>query len=99
MRLAGQHELAVGYWVKPVRAQVVQLPFQDNGVNDYAVANEVERFLVENARRDGVKHVFLPVKLQGMASVGSALETRDQVIPRAEDVHDFPFSFIAPLKA
>ena len=72
---------------------------EDDRIDDDAIADDVLGAFAEHAARDGMKDVLLAVKNQRVPGVGSALEARDDVVLRGQDIHDFPFSFVAPLEA
>ena len=74
---------------------------EDDRIDDDAIADDVLGAFAEHAARDGMKDVLLAVKNQRMPGVGSALEARDDVVLRGQDIHDFPLSFslVAPLEA
>jgi hypothetical protein len=46
-----------------------------------------------------MQHVFNPVELQRVARIGAALKPRNYVVLLREHVHNFPFSFVAPLES
>jgi hypothetical protein len=54
---------------------------------------------VQNAGRDLVQNELVPCNVDGMASVRAALVTSDEVRAGGEDVHDFAFALVAPLRA
>ena len=81
------------------RHQRVNLFFENDWVDDHAVAHHVQRVGAEHPARDGVQHVLDAIKFQRVARVGASLETGDHVILGGEYVHDFSFAFVAPLEA
>ena len=79
--------------------QLVNFLAEDDGVHDHAVANNVQRILVEDARGNRVQHVLDSVKLQGVSCIGAALKAGYHVVATGQYVHNFPFSFVPPLEA
>src|SRR5690606_8118778 len=81
-----------------VSLERVQLAFKDDGVDHHAVTDEVKRVFIENSRRDCVQDILLPIEFERMTSVGTALETGDEVVFRTEYIDYFSFTFVAPLQ-
>ena len=74
------------------------LVHQDHGVDHDAVADDVDGVLAEDARRDGVQHEAVAVEDQGMACVGTTLETRNYFVVRGQDIDHLAFALVAPLE-
>ncbi|GAB3732516.1 hypothetical protein GCM10027594_14400 [Hymenobacter agri] len=72
---------------------------EDDGVEDDAVADDIDDVRVENAAGHLVQDVLDAVEIQGVAGVGAALKACDGVVGGRENVYDFAFAFIAPLEA
>ena len=79
--------------------QLGDLAFENDRIDDDAVADHILGARAENATGDGVEDVFLAVKNQRVSGVRTALKTCDDVVLRGEDIDNFAFSFIAPLEA
>ena len=69
-----------------------------DGVDDHAVAEHVELVRGKDARGDQVERVTLRADLHGVARIGSAVVSNDQVKLLGEQVDDFALAFIAPLQ-
>ena len=54
--------------------------------------------LVENTRRNGMQHVLDTIELESMPRVGPSLKACNDIVVLSEDIHDFTFSFVSPLK-
>ena len=78
--------------------QVLSLLHEEVWSQDDTVTNNVHLSTLEDTRRDRAKNVLLPLKLQGMACVRTALETSYDIILRGQHVNHLTFTFIAPLK-
>jgi hypothetical protein len=74
-------------------------PLENDGVNDHAVAHHIFGSWAKNATRNGMQHVLLAVKNQGMSCIGTTLKTRDDIIFRGQDIDNFAFAFISPLQS
>jgi hypothetical protein len=77
----------------------LQLAAEYYRVEDDAIADYVEDVGVENATWHLVQHVLLAIEGEGMAGVGAALKAGYGIVGRGEHIHDFSFSFVAPLEA
>ena len=75
----------------------VNLLAEDAGLDEDPVAYEVGFLLVEDAAGDDVQHMLGAVELEGMASVGAALETGYYVVFGGQDVDNLTLAFVAPL--
>jgi hypothetical protein len=71
---------------------------QNHGVNDYAVADNVDTAIAEDTRRYGVKHIAFVIEMERVARIGSALEAGDYVVTGRQHVNNFAFAFVAPLQ-
>ena len=85
--------------VDPVAGKFVELGEQRLGVNDHAVADHADDVRMQNARRDQPQHEFRAVDVHGMAGVVPALVASHQIETRCQQVDDFAFAFVAPLRA
>jgi hypothetical protein len=72
---------------------------KDDGVEDDAVANDVEDVGVKNAAGHLVQDVLDTVEGESVAGIGAALEAGYGVVGGCEDIYNFAFAFIAPLEA
>ena len=79
--------------------QFLYLLLKDAGLDEHTVAYKVDFILVENARRDDMKHMLHAVELESVTGVGAALETGNNIIVGGEDINDFTFALVAPLKS
>ena len=84
---------------KVVFTKSVYLFPEHNRVEHYTIANDVEDVGAENAGWDLVQHVFKTVEFKRMPGVGSSLKAGHNLILWRQYVHNFPFSFVAPLEA
>jgi hypothetical protein len=64
-----------------------------------AVADQAQRVVAQDARRDQVQHGLLAVNDQRVAGVVTALETHDRADVLREQVDDLALAFVAPLGA
>ena len=71
----------------------------DAGVDDDAVAEDADLAVVQDARRQQAQFVRNIVDDDRMARVGAAGITDHRVGLLGQIIHDFAFSFIAPLGA
>ena len=85
--------------IHPPIGQLLEFLAEDDGVEDDAVADDVQDMGVENAAGHLVQDVLNAVEGEGVTGVGAALETGDGIVGGCEDVYDFAFAFIAPLEA
>ena len=97
VRPAGEAQVRSG--VDAGRQQLVDFTFENDGIDDHAVAHEVQRVGAEDAGGDGVEDVLLAVEDERVPGVGTALEASDDIVLWRQDVHDFSLPFIAPLEA
>src|SRR5690606_20676026 len=72
--------------------------FKGYGVQHHAIADQVEGVVVEHAGRNGVQHHFLVIDIQGMARIGTTLESGYNIIFARKVIYDLAFAFIAPLQ-
>ena len=79
--------------------QLGDFPLENDRVNDHAVAHYVFGSRAKNAAGNGMQHVLLAVKNQGVSGIGPALKTRDDIIFRGQDIDNFAFAFVSPLQA
>ena len=86
-------------WVHARFEQLGDFPLENDRVNDHAIAHHIFGSGAKYATRNGVKHVLFSIKNQGVAGIGPALKTRDDVIFRGEDIDNFAFAFVSPLQA
>ena len=85
------------FYINATFCKFVDFILEDLGVDDYAVADDVDTFFVKDTGRNGVKYEFLSVELDGMTGIRSALKTSYDVIMRCEGIDDLTFTFVAPL--
>ena len=67
-------------------------------VEHHAASDDIQLVALEDARRDGTKHIFLPLELQRMPRIRTALKTGYHVVTRRQHIHYLSFTFIAPLE-
>ena len=85
--------------VDAVSGELVDLGEQRLRIDDDAVADDADDVRMQNAGRNQAQHEFRAVDVHGVAGVVSALVPRDDIEPRRQQVDDFSFSFVAPLRA
>ena len=86
-------------WVDARFEQLGDFPLENDRVNDHAIAHYIFGSRAKNATRNGVQHVLFAIKNQGVAGIGPALKTRDDIIFRGQDIDNFAFAFVSPLQA
>ena len=64
-----------------------------------AVADQAQHAFAQDAGRDQVQHRLLAFDDQRVAGVVAALETRDRADAFGQQIDDFSFAFVAPLRA
>ena len=79
--------------------QCLCLLHEEVGGEHDAIADNVYLATLEDARGDGAKNILLTFKLQGVSSIGTALETGYHIILRGQHVDHLTFSFVAPLES
>ena len=79
-------------------AQTIDFIEQLLGVNDDAVADDVDLALAQDARRNQMQRIALRSNDHGVSRVGAAVVTHDAIESRREQINDFPFAFVAPLE-
>lgn len=67
-------------------------------VEDHAVSDDVHDAFAEDTDGEEVGGVFLVTDADGVTGVGSAAVAGDKVDVVGEEVDDFAFAFVAPLK-
>ena len=72
---------------------------QDDGIDDHAVSDDVDRIFAKDSGRDGVKDETITVEHQRMTCIGASLESGHDLVRRREYIHDFSFSLIPPLES
>ena len=83
----------------PCLRQLVDLGEQRLRVDDDAVADDAGDAGMQNARRDQPQHEFRAVDVDRVAGVVAALIAGDDVELRRQQIDDFSFAFVAPLRA
>ena len=79
--------------------QLLGLGTKQNGVEHYAVTDDVGLAALENTRGNRPQYVFLAVEFQRVAGVGSALEACHHLVAGRQYVDNLAFTLVAPLKA
>src|SRR5690606_3492299 len=77
--------------------QLLDLLAQRARVQYHAVADQAQRVVAQDARRDQVQHGLLAVDHQRVAGVVAALEAHDRADVLRQQVDDLALAFIAPL--
>ena len=72
---------------------------QGEGIDNDAVADDVNDFASENSGRNQMKNVLFRTVLDGMPRVVSALKSDDHIGVASEYINDFTFTLVAPLDA
>jgi len=80
-------------------AQARDLRHQRDGVHNDAVADDAQRLRPQDAAGHQPQHELLFAYVDGVARVGTALETDDQVEPGRQGVYDLSLALVAPLQA
>src|SRR5690554_1404441 len=70
---------------------------QNNWIQHDPVAYNVLDVFSKNTTGYLMKHMFDPIKLQGVAGIRAALKPRHNIILGGKDIHYLTFTFIAPL--
>ncbi|OPZ13785.1 MAG: hypothetical protein BWZ10_01998 [candidate division BRC1 bacterium ADurb.BinA364] len=79
------------------RFQLLDFVGQHDGIDDHAIADQATNAGVKDAGGNQMGDVFFIVDDDGMAGVVAALIAADQTGLGADQVHDLPFAFVAPL--
>ena len=79
--------------------ELAHLLHQIGRADDDAVADDVDRFGIENSRGNQVQRVLLPVGDDRVAGVVAARETRDHFVLLGQHVDDLAFAFVTPLQS
>ena len=82
-----------------ILAKPVDLLPEHNRVEHHAVTDDVEDVAAKNTRRNLVKHVLKTTEFERVPRVGATLKPGYHLILRSQHVHNFTFSFVAPLEA
>ena len=97
MGFAGQSEaLGVGH---VGLTEIVNFFGKGDGINDDAVADEIDDVVSENTGRNGVQNVFATIENERVSGVGATLKTGYYIVSGRQKVHYFALAFIAPLEA
>ena len=80
-------------------SQADDLIDQGNRINHYPVADDTDFVPAQNARWNQVQDVGFAAVNDGVTSVVTALTAHDDVGVRGQDIDDFSFPFITPLRA
>ena len=96
VRLLGDAELA-GEIVAAL-GQLLGLGPEQNGIDDHTVADDIGLATLENPRRNRAQDVLLTVELKRMAGIGTALETRYDLVAGRQYIHDLALALVAPLQ-
>ena len=84
-------------WVGVIRCAFLDMRMRSL-TKHHAVADQVVRSVPEYAGWYGMQDEALVSVLYGMAGVGTALETRNDVVPLGKHVYDLAFSLVSPLE-
>ena len=71
---------------------------EEVGSQHYAITNDVYLTTLEDTRRDRAQHILLPLKLQCMTGIGTALKTGNNIVLGSQHVDYLTLSFVAPLQ-
>ena len=83
----------------PDFAQPVDLADERDRVDHDAVADHADLAAPQNAGGNEMENVFFAAMNDGVAGVVAALTADDDVGVSGQDIDDFAFAFIAPLRA
>ena len=82
----------------PEPAQAFDLVHQRERVDNYPIADHADFATPQNPRRNQMQNVFpFPVN-DGVTGVIAALTAHHDICVSSEDIDDFPFTFVAPLR-
>src|SRR4051812_36682276 len=79
--------------------QALNLGHKGDRIDDNAVADDASFPAAQNSRRDEMQNVLLALVDDSVTGVISALAADDDVRFRRQDIDDFAFPFVAPLRA
>ena len=94
--LGDEQALAV---IDPERLQLIEFLFQGNGIDDHAIADQIDQAVAKDPGRHGMQDEFLPVELERMSGVRTALKAGHKIILLGQVIYDLPLSLVAPLQA
>ena len=80
-----------------MRLDVGDLLGQNDRIDYHAVADDVDRTVAENSRRNGVQNKTRIAEMERMSGIGTTLKTGDNLIRRGQYIHDLTLAFVAPL--
>jgi len=79
-------------------SQLLGLAHKEVGGQHHAIADDIDLATLENSGGNAAEHIFLALKLQGVAGIGSTLKAGYHVIVGREYVYDLTLALISPLK-
>src|SRR3954471_11058887 len=71
---------------------------ESEGVNHHAISDDAKFIRPDNATRNKVQDILLPVTDDGVARIAAALCPHHYVTALREVVHDFALAFVSPLE-
>src|SRR5947209_8699344 len=80
-------------------AQTIDLANQRHWIDDDAVPDDAPFPAPQNSRRNQVQNVLRPAMDNSMPGVIPTLAAHNDVRLRSEDIDDFAFAFVPPLRA
>ncbi len=95
----GRRDLQARTHVHALLFQLGDFAHQRGGRQHHAVADQAERVIAQDARRDEVQDGLLALDDQRMARVVATLETRDGADTFGEEIDDLALALVAPLRA
>src|SRR5690606_8969269 len=79
--------------------QLFNLGFENDRVENNTVADYISCRFTKNARRDLMEYMFDSVEFKGMTGVRSTLKPGNHIVSGRQNINNFAFAFVAPLKA
>lgn len=77
---------------------LLQLGQENEGVQDAAIADDVDGLRAEQSGGNGVEKVLVVADLNGVAGVGAAVEAGDDVVLFGKQVDQLALALVAPLR-
>ena len=103
--VVGHHQMGVaahpqaGGGVDPAGLEAVDLPQEHLRIDDDAVADHIHDARVEDAARDQLEGIGLPIDHDGVAGVVAALVADDQRHLTREEVGELALALVPPLRS
>ena len=95
--LAGDAQLLVEHHTGIL--QLLCLLGEEDRVEHHAVTDDIDRPALEDSRRHRSQDMGLPLDLQRVTGIGSALEATDDIVVGGQHIDHLSLSLIAPLQS